>query len=405
MLKIKLKLDNSAVKTEEKQKNMKPLLESSDVELYGDISARDFSGRVVEAVNVNKNSTRDDVLRCLGKEARTAEDLAVLLSRPAGELLEEMAGLAKALTVRHFGSTISLYVPLYLSNYCSGGCEYCGFASDRKEPRRKMSFDEAEAEMDGIAAMGFDEILLLTGERTPQAGFEYLKHCVSLAAAKFHQVIIETFPMTQDEYAGLVAAGCTGLTIYQETYDIDTYRKVHRWGPKKDFANRFNTPFRALSAGMRVAGLGVLLGLADPVKEAVSLFLHLDFLRKKFWRAGFSVSFPRIRPQSGGYVPAWPVDERFMAQLIFAFRICLPDVPLVLSTRETPEFRDGMAGVGISKMSAASKTTVGGYNKSGKTSGHAQFSVCDSRDVATFCDMLRTKGLEPVFKNWESVYR
>jgi len=315
-----------------------------------------------------------------------------------------MAQHAQALTQHHFGKTISLYIPLYLSNYCPGGCAYCGFASDRQQLRRKLAEDELMTEINALKQKGFEDILLLTGERTEEAGFDYLLKCVSLAAGRFHNVTIESFAMTSDEYRQLANAGCTGITLYQETYDPDVYEKLHRWGPKRDYTFRLEAPARALSAGLRIAGLGILLGLADPVRDAVCLFLHIQYLKKRFWQAGILVSFPRICRQFGGYQPEYPVSERLLAQFIFAFRICLPDVPLVLSTREKPEFRDGIAGIGISRMSVASKTTVGGYSGA-PASLIGQFDVSDTRDVETFCDVLRNKGLDPVFKNWDSIFQ
>lgn len=260
------------------------------------------------------------------------------------------------------------------------------------------------AEMDALKSMGFEEILLLTGERAPEAGFEYLRNAVSLAADRFHLVTIETFPMSREEYRDLAQAGCTGITVYQETYDPRVFKRMHRRGPKSDYHDRLDTPARALSGGLRKAGIGVLLGLADPVADALCMFRHLEALRKTFWQTGFSVSFPRIRPQLGGFSPPLSIDDVFLAQMIFAFRICLPDTPLVLSTRESPCFRDGIAGIGISKMSIASKTTVGGYHEE-DVSGNGQFSISDMRDVPSFCATLRSKGLEPVFKNWDAVYR
>lgn len=344
------------------------------------------------------------VRRALAAEDHSAAEFATLLSPAAGACLEAMAQRAQFLTQRHFGRTISLYVPLYLSDHCSSGCAYCGFAADRRRPRRRLERDEIIAEMDALQGMGFEEILLLTGERTPQADFDYLHLAVTLAAERFHLVTIEAFPMTQAEYQKLAHAGCTGITLYQETYHPEIYRQMHRWGPKRDYAVRLETPELALAGGIRTAGLGVLLGLADPVCDAICLYRHLEHLRRKFWRAGFSISFPRLRPEPGGFTPPCPVNDRFLAQLICAFRVCLPDVPLVLSTRESATFRDGMAGVGISKMSVASRTTVGGYHAE-SAPADGQFMVCDDRDVNAFCGALISKGLAPVFKNWDAVFR
>lgn len=330
-------------------------------------------------------------------------ELAALLSDEAGGHLEEMAQRAQSITKRHFGRTISLYVPLYLSNYCSGGCVYCGFASDRKQVRMKLNDVELESEVKALAAQGFNDVLLLTGEKTDDAGFDYLRDCVKAVSSRIHNVSVESFSMSTDEYSQLYAAGCTSVTLYQETYDPELYAELHRWGPKKDYEYRLESPSRAMDAGMRSVGLGVLLGLADPRREAICLFLHARHLLKKHWRCGVMISFPRICNQQGEYKPKYLVDDRFLARMIFAFRICLPEVSLVLSTREKAELRDGFAGVGINRMSVASRTTVGGYGSEDQSSG-AQFEVTDTRDVKSFCKVLRAKKLEPVFKNWDSVF-
>ncbi|MGZ8430072.1 MAG: 2-iminoacetate synthase ThiH [Candidatus Deferrimicrobiaceae bacterium] len=351
-----------------------------------------------------RGTTPADVERALGCEEPGPRELAVLLSPAAHSFIEVMAQRARALTQRHFGRTISLYTPLYLANYCTNGCAYCGFASDRAQPRRRLEPPEVEKELTILKEMGFEEVLLLTGERTTHADFNYLLDCVSLAARRFHSVGIEVFPMTTREYFLLAEAGCSGVTIYQETYDLRQYDRLHRWGPKKEYLDRLEAPSRAMEAGMRTVGLGVLLGLSDPVSDAVCLLRHVGHLQRIHWKSGITLSFPRLRPQAGNYQAEFPVDEAWLARLVFAFRIVLPDVPLLLSTRERSEFRDGMAGIGISKMSAGSRTTVGGYGGSERTTG-GQFEVSDLRSVPEIRAMLRTRGLMPVFKNWDSVFR
>jgi 2-iminoacetate synthase len=352
---------------------------------------------------MNRTYSVSDVQHALGTESPDEETLAALLSPAAADFLEPMAARAQALTRRHFGRTMQLYVPLYLSSYCPGGCSYCGFASDRKTERHKLSFEQVETELAALKKMGLEEILLLTGERTPQADFDYVRHCVEIAAQHFHKVTIEVFPMSEKEYGQLAEAGCTGVTLYQETYHPDVYPEMHRWGPKSDMLERIDAPGRALGGGLRMAGLGALLGLSDPLFDMIALYRHTRHLQKTQWQAGLSVSFPRIQNEAGGFEAPHPVSEKTLAQIVFAFRICLPDVPLVLSTRESAAFRDGMAGLGINKMSVASKTTVGGYGDEGSDEG--QFDVNDNRDVETFCAMLRSQDLEPVFKNWDATYR
>ncbi|MBN1928327.1 MAG: 2-iminoacetate synthase ThiH [Chlorobiaceae bacterium] len=336
-------------------------------------------------------------------DERLTEDIEPLLRQTDAESLERLAAEAQAVTLRRFGRIISLYAPLYLSNFCSSGCVYCGFASDRTSPRRKLEFDEIERELRAMKKLGIGDVLLLTGERTSAAGFDYLRRSVELAARIMPRVAIEAFPMSVAEYRALAECGCTGLTIYQETYDPENYAKLHRWGPKQDFLERLETPERAITGGIRSVGIGALLGLSEPVGEALAVARHARHLCRTYWKAGVSVSFPRIRPQEGGFQPAYEVGDRFLARMIMAFRTAMPDIDLVLSTRESPAFRDGMAGLGITRMSIASRTTVGGYVES-ETAGASQFEVSDDRSAEEFCAALRAKNLEPVFKNWDAAY-
>ncbi len=353
---------------------------------------------------LNRQYTTADIERAIGAEAPTERELAALLSPAATDFLEPMARRAQAITRRHFGQTIKLYTPLYLSNFCNGGCRYCGIAADRKAKRTVLDKEHLRHEMEAIKQMHLEELVLLTGERMPEADLPYLRDCVAIAAEYIHNVNIEVFPMAQNEYRQLADAGCTGVTLYQETYDPVVYKKMHRWGDKRDYFQRLDAPERALRGGMRAVGIGVLLGLADPRFDLLCTYRHAKHLLKNYWQAGLSISFPRIQPQLGGFEPDHPVDEKMLAQFIFALRICLPEIPLVLSTREPQRVRDGMAGLGISKMSVASKTTVGGYSDDSEESTE-QFSISDERNIPELCEMLRTKGLEPVFKNWDATYR
>lgn len=353
---------------------------------------------------LKKKFSTADVERALGTDMPDENTLAALLSPAAANFLEPMAARAQALTRRHFGRTIQLYAPLYLSNFCNGGCVYCGFAADRRAKRTSLSQAEIHLEMECLSKMGIQETVLLTGERMPQADVPYLRDAIEIAAQHVHNINIEVFPMEEQEYRSLAEAGCTGVTIYQETYDQDVYKRMHRWGDKSHFARRLDAPDRALRGGMRVIGLGALLGLADPRFDLMCVYRHARHLLKTHWQSGVAISFPRLRPELGGFQADEFVSDRSFARFVFAFRICLPEVPLVLSTRESVRMRDGLAGVGINKMSVESKTTVGGYSDEHKTST-GQFDISDERSVSEFCAMLQSKGLDPVFKNWDGVYR
>ncbi len=336
-------------------------------------------------------------------EERDSRALASMLANSSPASLEQLAAESRAITLRRFGRTMSLYAPLYLSNYCSSGCAYCGFASDRTTVRRRLESDELQRELLAMKKLGISDILLLTGERTSRADFDYLRRSVERASKEMQRVSVEAFPMSVSEYRKLAECGCSGVTIYQETYDRERYEALHRWGPKKDFIERLETPRRALEGGIKSVGLGVLLGLSEPVEDALRLYRHLRHLGRTWWRAGMSVSFPRMRPQTGGYEPPFPVDDRLLARMIFAFRIALPDVELVLSTRESAPYRDGMAGLGVTRMSIASRTTVGGYDDP-ESAEKGQFDVSDDRTAEEFCLALRARNIEPVFKNWEPAY-
>ena len=355
-------------------------------------------------IHLTESSDLNAIESAIYSKNPTIRELALLLSPSAKTFIEQMAQRAKYLTQRYFGKTISLYSPLYLSNYCNGGCVYCGIAADRRADRLVLNNQQLSKEIEELSASGIDEIVLLTGERMPEANVDYLENAIKLSSKKISSVNIEVFPMLENEYRILANAGCTGVTLYQETYDPIVYEKMHRWGDKRDFYNRLNAPERALKGGLRTIGLGALLGLANPVFDMLCLFNHANYILKNFWQSGISISFPRIKPQLGEFRANFPVNELMLSQYIFALRICLPTVPLLLSTRESATIRDGLAGLGISKMSVASKTTVGGYSSNIEKSTE-QFEISDNRDIKMFCNALRRKNLEAVFKNYDSIYR
>ncbi len=370
----------------------RPLIEPQRVEALLRIARGRAGGREAE----------QRVESALGARPFGLQQLAALLSPAADGYLEQMAQKARALTRKHFGRTIELYIPLYISNECSGGCDYCGFAADREVERRRLSLAEIEREIAALARQGFDEVLLLTGERAGQADLAYLQDAVSLCRTYVTRVTVEAFPMETEEYARLVRAGLFGITIYQETYDRELYGRVHRWGPKRDYDFRLDTPERALLAGARGVGLGALLGLGEADRDLLHLAAHLEHLYHRYWQAYLSVSFPRLRPEAGGRGAARPVGDRALARYIFAFRIAFPKIHLVLSTREPVLMRDNLAGVGISKMSVGSRTTVGGYEH--QYGNARQFELADERTREQFCRALAERGLVGVYKNWDTAF-
>lgn len=330
-------------------------------------------------------------------------DLAALLSPAADAFLEAMACRSASLTQQRFGRTIQLYAPLYVSNYCTNRCAYCGFSADHKIDRRVLTLGEAEEEADLLLSRGINHVLLVSGEAKRMMGVAFLEKLVGRLRDKFAAISIEVQPLGAEEYARLFKAGVTAVAVYQETYDRRVYRQVHLAGKKRDYDHRFTCPERAAAAGMREVGIGALLGLADWRTEGLALGMHLALLRKKFWQTAFTVSFPRLRPARDEFEPPAPTTERDLSHLIFALRIFDPDVGLIVSTREEPRFRDGMIGLGPTRYSAGSCTVPGGYAHP-ELSGE-QFAIGDHRSPTDVYAMIRDKGFDPVRKDWDSIFQ
>ena len=333
---------------------------------------------------------------------RTVSDFAALISPAAVRQLERLAQASRRLTVARFGRTMRMYAPLYLSNECLTKCVYCGFAKELPIARRTLSAEETLAEARELLRRGFRSILLLTGEHQRLTGVEFLEERIRLLAGDVPSLAIEVQVWSEAEYRRLAAAGCEGVVVYQETYHPETYSKVHVAGKKRHYEWRLLAPERAARAGMRRVGIGALLGLHDDWRyEAIATAAHARFLMKRYWRTGVTVSVPRLRPSAAGYQPRDPVEDRELAQLVCALRLFLPDVGLVVSTREAPEFRDGLFQVGITHASAGSHTEPGGYTEPGEAT--EQFEIADLRSPADVAIRLRELGYEPVWEDWTTV--
>jgi len=346
-----------------------------------------------------------DVEKALASPAGTysLEKLLALVSPAAEGYLEEMAQLAQQLTVRRFGRTIRLYAPLYLSNYCINSCRYCGFNRENKCERTRLTVEQAIAEADIIASEGFRDILLVSSEDRKFVSIDYLAELAKKLRGKFSSISIEVYQESCAEYAKLFEAGIEGVTLYQETYDRKAYAYYHPQGPKSDYDNRLSAPDNIAAAGMREIGLGVLLGLADWRAEALAIAEHAHYLIKRYWQSHVSFSFPRLRPAYE--VDDWQFEhllsDKNLVQMITALRLCFADAGLVLSTRERARLRDSLVKLGITKLSAGSKTSPGGY--SGTINAVEQFEIDDNRSPMEVAAMIKAEGFEPVWKDWERV--
>ena len=354
--------------------------------------------KILFSVNV------EQVKLVLAKEVLGSDDFLKLLSPAAASCLEEMAQRACNITLCNFGKTIQLYTPLYVSNFCDNHCLYCGYNANVKIQRKKLNLEEVEQAAKRISDTGLRHILLLTGGSEGMSPLSYICDCVKVLKKYFSSIAIEIYPLSEDGYSQLIAAGIDGITIYQETYDRDIYDYVHPRGSKRDYLFRLDTPERALRQNIRAVNIGALFGLNDFSCDGFLTGLHAKYLQNKFPFAEISVSVPRIRHTVSGYIPIFDVTDKDVAQLAMAIRIFLPRVGITLSTRENQEFRDNMLKLGVTRMSAQSATSVEGWLPD-KTEGEnlEQFSISDKRTVEEIRRFLKGKGYQPVFKDWMHV--
>ncbi len=349
---------------------------------------------------VTPAQVREELAKEPGKFSR--QRLLRLISPAAQNLLEEMAQQARELTLKRFGKTMQLYVPMYVSNFCINGCEYCGFNQCHDFKRVRLSIDQACADADVIAKQGFRHILILSGEDPKYIDVEYLSELSKRLRKKFCAVEIEIYPMSQDEYVKLFKSGIDGISIYQETYDRELYKKLHPTGPKRDYSMRLKTPDYAAQAGFRRLGIGALLGLKDWRVETLALGEHAAYLMKKYWRSQVTFSFPRMRPAQDVDEPVYDniISDKHFVQMMLALRLCFSDAGITISTRESSEFRKHLIKLCVTKVSAGSKTNPGGY--SGDDESVSQFEIDDKSSPKEVAQMLKDAGYEAVWKDWDA---
>ncbi len=344
--------------------------------------------------------SEQDVLAALQKERLTPRDFAALLSPAAAPFLEEMARRAKLETAKHFGNSVYLFTPLYISNYCENYCIYCGFNCHNPIRRAKLSLEGIEQEMKAIAQTGLEEILILTGESRKMSDVTYIGEACKIARKYFKMVGLEVYPMNVDEYAYLHTCGADFVTVFQETYNADKYETLHLAGHKRVFPYRVNAQERALKGGMRGVAFAALLGLADFRKDAFATGMHAYLIQKKYPHAEISFSCPRLRPIiHNDKINPKNVHEKELLQVMCAYRIFMPYAGMTISTRERADFRDHVIGLAATKISAGVSTGIGGHQGEGEQ-GDDQFEIADTRNVAEVVSSIKKQGLQPVMNDY-----
>lgn len=340
------------------------------------------------------------VLDKLERRSLSPEDFLVLLSPAAEGHLEAMAQKAHALTLRYFGRAVSIFTPLYISDVCTNQCRYCGFNARNKQPRRHLSVDEAAAEAFAIADLGFQHILLLTGDAPKVSTPEYIAEVARRIKPRFASVGIEVYSQTEENYRLLVEAGVDSMTMFQETYNPGLYAWLHPAGPKRDYGFRLSAPERAARAGMRSLGVGALLGLESFEQDAFATGLHAWWLQRRFPGVELSVSIPRICPHEGDFEVTHGVDDRHLAQYVTALRCFLPRAGITCSSRESAFMRDHLVPIGVTRVSAGVSTAVGG-RATEDLHNPGQFEITDHRSLEQMMAALAANGYQPVLKDWE----
>ncbi len=357
-------------------------------------------------------------------------DFAQLIAPAGAELLEPLCRRSQQITQQRFGKVIRLFAPLYLSNECINNCKYCGFSRDNAILRVTLSVAEVVREARALKEKGFRNVLLVAGEHPKFVSNGYLADCVRALHVEVPSISLEVGPMETAEYRPIVQAGADGLVVYQETYDREIYAEMHTAGPKRNFDWRLDTAERAYAAGFRRLGIGALFGLGEWRREAIAVAAHADYLLRNCWKSQLTISLPRLRPCAGEFEPLTHLSDRELTQLVCAFRLFLPDVGLVLSTREPAKLRDGLIPLGVTLISAGSHTEPGGYTGAGKekihhtergrivelaagasewapsagraTNATGQFEIADERSAEEMATLIRRLGYEPVWKDWDA---
>lgn len=364
----------------------------------------DIMDKVIKEMNeYDPNAyTAVDVRQALLHDKCSIDDFKALLSPAAEYFIEEIAKKAQKETRKHFGNSVYMFTPLYISNYCENYCIYCGFNCHNKIKRAKLDKEGIEREMKAIAETGLEEILILTGESKAMSDVKYIGEACKIAKKYFKMVGLEVYPMNSDEYAYVHKCGADYVTVFQETYNSDKYETLHLAGHKRIFPYRVNAQERALMGGMRGVGFAALLGLSDFRKDALATGMHAYLIQKKYPHAEIAFSCPRLRPIiNNDKINPKDVHEKQLLLIICAYRIFMPYASITISTRERKGFRDNIVGIAATKISAGVSTGIGSHSEEPEDEkGDSQFEIADTRNVEEVREALKEHGLQPVMNDY-----
>lgn len=357
-------------------------------------------GREKSALEIEAIISKSKLLKGLGPQ-----EVAALLTVEDSRLVEQMLSAAHAIKQEIYGKRVVLFAPLYYSSFCSNNCLYCGFRKDNEQPRRRLTMQEVAEETRLLVEQGHKRLLVIAGEDNAPDAFEYLLSVIKTiystrsGRGEIRRVNVEMAPMTTGQYRCLKETGIGTYVVFQETYHRETYRKAHPVGPKADYLWRLTAMDRAMQGGVNDVGIGVLFGLYDYRFDVLGLILHARHLEETYGTGPHTISVPRIEPAEGAPLakaPPFPVSDSDLKKIVAILRMAVPYTGIILSTREPAELRNELFEVGVSQVSAGSRTDPGGYSASGLTSA-SQFEVADHRSLdEVICDLAK-RGYVPSF--------
>jgi len=336
------------------------------------------------------------------------EELAILLQTQDEEVVAGIYEAALYVKQAIYGRRIVFFAPLYVSNVCANNCLYCGFRRDNKElVRRVLTLDEIRREVEILLSEGHKRVLLVAGEHPKRSGIDYIEKAVDtiyrtrVGNASIRRVNVNCAPLSVEDFRRLKACKIGTYQCFQETYHLPTYKLMHPSGPKADYLWRLHAPDRAMEAGIDDIGIGALFGLLDFRYEVMAVLMHAQYLDRKFGVGPHTISVPRLEPALNAPVannPPHAVDDDDMRRIVSCLRLAVPYTGIILSTRERPEFRNELIGLGVSQISAGSRTSPGGYYEAKAHKPEAeQFSIGDDRSLAEVMCRLCKDNYIPSF--------
>lgn len=354
--------------------------------------------------------SREEITAILDKSKKlqrlSLEETAALLAVSDDDALDMIFKAAAYVKDTIYGKRVVMFAPLYISNFCANNCVYCSFRTDNHDVQRKaLSMQEIQAQVEWLLKRGHKRILLVTGESAPSnvSFMTYLGDAIKAIynaeyrGHKIKRVNVNCAPLTKDDFMLLKKTGIGTYQLFQETYHDKTYRKVHPSGPKHDPDRRLEAIDRAFQAGIDDLGMGVLYGLYDYRFETLALLMHIEYLEKQYGVGPHTISVPRIEHACGAdftdNVP-YPLTDRDFKKIVAVLRLSVPYTGIILSTREAPQMRDELLHLGVSQVSAESRTSPGGYVKDDT---NTQFSVNDHRSLEQVIHDMMNHGYLPSF--------